>query len=557
MFSLAASFAKYLLRHRRGIGLTGLLLLALALRTQHLGGLSVWIDDAFSLKMMELTPQQIWRQSALDTLPPLYYWLLQAWATVCGPSPAAMRLSSALCGVAAVLGVYLLVYEAYRDEPSGRARSDGPGRGSAGLAALLVALSPVQISWSMQVRQYALGTALVAGSSWLLLRALRRPPPRMFDWSAYTLLASLLTYTHYFGFFTLAAQCLFAAAYLLHRDRLRPRSQRLDGQLPLLCSVSVAGLLFQPWLPQFWQQRQRVLASFWSGPFDWETFGAAWCQLLALPRFGPAAPIAGLLLAQVCFVVLLLMLLGRRWGDLFLALAAAVPVGAAIVHSVTARGLIAHRYFVFAHLFIMAAAAVVAGRVPWRVGRWLVIASLIAVQSGLAWRYSTGLKHAVDRPGLQRSVERFNTLARPGEIMLVYNPMVYMSAVVYADDRTRLRLCPQFNGRPYPYYEGTAAILDHEFQPVETLDAEPANWVWTLGSQRWGQVSLPKTWVCVSETNSPDFFAELTLRLYRRADPATARDAAVNPQKAPSDSRIRTLNPPTRTGFTPATSLTD
>ena len=61
------------------------------------------------------------------------------------------------------------------------------------------AVSMYQIRAAWEIRMYAMGTALVAVSTWLLLRALFAPVQRWGAWAAYAAAALAFAYTHYFA----------------------------------------------------------------------------------------------------------------------------------------------------------------------------------------------------------------------------------------------------------------------------------------------------------------------------------------------------------------------
>lgn len=118
---------------------------------------SLWFDEAFSWRMIQLPWSEIPAATANDTHPPLYYFLLKIWSGVFGDSLFALRSLSAILGIVTVLGVYLFAMEAYgtfcrddREEAGNRAHL------LALLAAALAAFSPFQITHARELRMYPL-----------------------------------------------------------------------------------------------------------------------------------------------------------------------------------------------------------------------------------------------------------------------------------------------------------------------------------------------------------------------------------------------------------------
>ena len=78
------------------------LLLAFALRVYKLGDQNVWWDEAFSVWVTRHDLGTLTTLAAGDTHPPLYYWLLNPWMALTGPSEFALRFPSLMFGVIAV-----------------------------------------------------------------------------------------------------------------------------------------------------------------------------------------------------------------------------------------------------------------------------------------------------------------------------------------------------------------------------------------------------------------------------------------------------------------------
>ena len=119
------------------------------LRFYHIGVKSLWIDEAFSFRSAQLPLSQIWGAQALvEPNPPLYYTLLKLWILFFGESEAALRSLSALIGILTIPLIYVL----------GRSL----GNQQLGLiAALLLAISPINIQYSQEARGYTLLTLAV------------------------------------------------------------------------------------------------------------------------------------------------------------------------------------------------------------------------------------------------------------------------------------------------------------------------------------------------------------------------------------------------------------
>ena len=104
------------------------------------------------------------------------------------------------------------------------------------LASLLVAVSPLHLWYSQEVRMYSLLTFLCLLSSYLMLLVLKEEGKwrAMALWAAYALVSIAALYTHYFAFCILAFQGVYLLLDWWGRD-LRPKG--------LLFSAVVSGVL--------------------------------------------------------------------------------------------------------------------------------------------------------------------------------------------------------------------------------------------------------------------------------------------------------------------------
>ncbi|MFZ4597205.1 MAG: glycosyltransferase family 39 protein [Terrimicrobiaceae bacterium] len=156
------------------------------LRLQGLDRQSLWMDELFSVQASR-SLESIWAFYQWDLHPPLYSLLLWGWTSVVGNSETAVRLLSALCGIA-TLGVTWFV---------GRKILGAP----VALAFLgLMAFSQRAIYFSQEARSYALlillCTTLVI--LWLPMMV-RKDALSQSDAIAFSALSILTGWTHYYG----------------------------------------------------------------------------------------------------------------------------------------------------------------------------------------------------------------------------------------------------------------------------------------------------------------------------------------------------------------------
>jgi 4-amino-4-deoxy-L-arabinose transferase-like glycosyltransferase len=199
--------------------LAALVVLAAGLRLATLDQQSLWYDEAY-------TPVHVLHPSLWATLrsvantentPPLWYLLVWADTRLFGTGAVALRLPSALAGIAAVPVVWAIGLEL-------------GGRRAGLIAAALVATSPLFVWYSQEARAYALFVLLAALTMLRFLRAEREPTPRRL--AAFALAGSLALLTHYFAVFLLIPMALWL---------LRERSTR-RAALPAIAALAIVGV---------------------------------------------------------------------------------------------------------------------------------------------------------------------------------------------------------------------------------------------------------------------------------------------------------------------------
>ncbi|MCG3209470.1 MAG: hypothetical protein FOGNACKC_03097 [Anaerolineae bacterium] len=214
------------------------LLLALALRLFQLDAQSLRGDEAATVLYSALPLSELWELARItDPHPPLYYALLHPWQAALGDGAWVMRFAGVLTSVLAVAALYRLANLTLRSVALSL------------LAALLLAVNPLQIWLAQDIRAYSLFTLLGLLSSWALWAALtkqipdsrlqipehnsplatrhslpatRNPKSKMpgtagqtlqnqkfIPWLIYVLLTVASLYTHYYTIFLIAFQGLF------------------------------------------------------------------------------------------------------------------------------------------------------------------------------------------------------------------------------------------------------------------------------------------------------------------------------------------------------------
>ncbi len=388
-----------------------LTLLAAVLRLSTLGLQSFWYDEAFTV-VRDLHPSlgsTLHSVVHTENNPPLWYLIAWADSRVLGTGAVALRLPSALAGIALVPVAWGI-------------GSELAGRRTATLLAALVAVNPLYVWYSQEARPYGLFLFTAGLAILCFLRADRVPTRSRMAW--FVVSAALAMLSHYFAVFLLFGMVLWL---------LRAPGERRRRGLVAAAALVLAGLALLP----------LVIAQGGHGT-QWIGSWALSSRLQAIPQYyltgysgGPLGHGVELLVALPVLAGLVIgvrALLGappqesarEREALTVMLLLAAAGILLPLALALFGADYLAPRNLVAAMLPVSAVIAILVGsprtgRSGALVGALIVLASLaITIDVNLSPRLQRGnwrsLAHAIGRPSSTRAV----TTVELGETPLQY-----------------------------------------------------------------------------------------------------------------------------------------
>lgn len=199
---------------------------------------TLWLDETTQLSGLSLGPLELTRwltgkyhdfgcSTAPDRMPPLSYWLGQAWAALFGFSELSLRYFGVACVTLATGVIYLSARRAF-------------GLAAALAAGLMVALAPAVIEKSVEIRAYPLYLLTGACATFFLIAALQAAAPARMRRALIGLVVSLIAmmYTHFIGVLGAAALLagLFWAAW---RQRRSLRGPLIASAITALAAIGL------------------------------------------------------------------------------------------------------------------------------------------------------------------------------------------------------------------------------------------------------------------------------------------------------------------------------
>ena len=208
----------------------------------------IWVDEAFSLKMIQHGYAEMIRLTAMDVHPPLYYLILKFVVSLFPQTVPAVYTAKLVSVIPFVLTLCAI----------GRRVRKEWGYYAAGILAVCLVAMPNVGSYGVEARMYSWAMYFVF-LAFLEMCAILKEEKRK-NWVCLVLFSLGAAYTHYFAAVAVALfyLVLFIWAVLRARDRLKAW---------LWASVCTAAGYF-PWLLVLVRQLRAVKESYWIAPID-------------------------------------------------------------------------------------------------------------------------------------------------------------------------------------------------------------------------------------------------------------------------------------------------
>jgi 4-amino-4-deoxy-L-arabinose transferase-like glycosyltransferase len=484
----------------------GITALGLGLRLVGLGARPFWFDEAISAVYARQDFETLFRLNAGDNHPPGYYLALKLWIGLFGTDDAIMRLFSVGPGVISIWLVWLIGRRLF------------PGSPLIGLtAAGLVALSPFQIYFSQEVRNYSFLELFALLAVFFWLRALESN--RNWDWLGLGVAGTLGLLCNFTMAFYLAALGLYPL--------LRARRYWQQGILPRLLVTGgltglVSGLLL---LPKLTSRLETIKGNFWiPSPdplivirtFYTFLFGAIEADRF-LPAFGLAVTILGIVGTQV-----ISGLIGRADEGLKRTVwLLAVPMGLVIVVSLLFQPLYLDKALIACSPFYyMLIGWAIFRPDRKRSGGWLLagaptVLALLLALAALPDLYNGTINPLyIARYDVSRVNRYLNEQSQPGDIVVTATDISWLPLVYYNPG-----LAPaKYPLKEYPYPNIFPAL-------VKQLGSE------SVSENEAGQRGS-RLWV-VFEVNTPE--SDLDKMIFEAKTPQRGVNAPASPDEARFD----------------------
>ena len=207
-----------------------LAIIAIASRLYNLTFQSLWLDEIYT--MTTSAPNQSWldifTELKNDFHPPLHYLISNLFFRLTAYNDLTGRILSAIIGIAGIYAMFNLG-KVVKDKKTGY------------ILAFLTIFNFYHLFHSQEVRMYILLFLLTTVSATLFINFTRNSSKRTL--ASLVIINVLLIYTHYFGFFVIAAECMcILHLYIKHKANVKVFKMFVIGSL-------ITAVFYFPWIP--------------------------------------------------------------------------------------------------------------------------------------------------------------------------------------------------------------------------------------------------------------------------------------------------------------------
>ena len=295
---------------------------------------SLWLDEVFSLNLVDHSWTDMFELAKADVHPPFYYVILKLFVSIGRIWTDDIIFWGKLCSSIPFFLCFLLL---------GRKIEKSYGKLVAGLFCIFLAGMPNVLDYAVEIRGYAWGMFFVTGA-YLTGENINFQDKWHKSWLPFTLYAVLAAYIHYFA-------CL--AVGVIYIGLLIRNFRKTGFVKKWVISVLVAVVAYLPWLFVFLSQLKTVIGDYWIEEITLQSI-YGYFRFLFEPRMDTfhVDMICGILLAVSYFALLILSFKNRKcrvsnwglWGSMVLIVTVLFGVAASLL----IRPIFVSRYMIVA-----------------------------------------------------------------------------------------------------------------------------------------------------------------------------------------------------------------
>ncbi|WP_339560665.1 glycosyltransferase family 39 protein [Pseudomonas sp. EA_65y_Pfl1_P113] len=476
---------------------------ALLIRVFRLTDASVWSDEGFTLELISYPPKIVWILSGRDVHPPLYYFVLQSWVALIGSNDLVWtRGLSAIFGAINVgLGIWLTLLISTRR--------------AALMAGVLLAVLPIAVRYSQDIRMYSmLGTFLLGATIALVYWVVY--PSRKRYMVIYAVLMVAGFYTHYFSVLCACSHWL----YLLLIRHPRLGGLRRINRLAWWSANVMMMVFYTPWLPSMFKQLSQF-GPGWVRPIDIYSLPSAVWRFLTVNDGRTYETFVfwtlPLLYLMLAFSVLFKRLSSFRFEILLVVNGLLTVAAAALISLYTP--VFVERYLFFSALMMPLIMAVALDRLKNSKVLVALLCTVLSVEGYGVYKvynqqYSLDNPYRIADNQLSRLMQYFNKESIEGDVLVTGYVYIFYAANFYNQKNRSIRLYTPpgkdgTSGRPdgenvtAPMIKYTGATYIDRLENLVSTNGRV--WLLPFTDQMQGRLQVPATWKLIRHEVGGDY----------------------------------------------------
>lgn len=216
-------------------------------------GNEIWLDESFSIHMMDHTLGEIIDFTTSDVHPPLYYFILKFFVLVAGKHMIVYHIASIIPFLAMILIVGLFT-----------SKEINPKAGI--LSMVIMCAAPSILIYSTEIRMYSWCQLFIVCSVIISYKLARKDNNVL--WVLFCIVNALAAYTHYFaGMAVMIVSLCLIINIIITKVDVRKRFVKW-----LIANVGTV-VLYIPWLTVFFSQLESVREDYWIEAFTLSDLG--------------------------------------------------------------------------------------------------------------------------------------------------------------------------------------------------------------------------------------------------------------------------------------------
>lgn len=250
-------------------------------------GEEIWLDESFSIHMMDHSLDEIIHFTSIDVHPPLYYFILKLFVFVAGKHMIVYRIASIIPFLVMILIVGLFT-----------TKEINPKAGI--LSMVIMCAAPSILIYSTEIRMYSWCELFVVCSVIISYKLARKDNTIL--WVLFCIVNALAAYTHYFAGMAvmIVAICLIINILITKVD-VKKRALKW-----LIANVGTV-IIYIPWLAVFFSQLESVREDYWIEAFTFEDLGE-YAEFV----FGDFSGFVAIIYALIVCAAIVLLIVRRK-----------------------------------------------------------------------------------------------------------------------------------------------------------------------------------------------------------------------------------------------------